>query len=111
VAVVLWQMGLAQTEAELVIRHGAPASCIAYVCVGKSCPLPPGLRLSFSRSEHHCDDNLREVGATFCGAAAKQPPRAHARLQRSPTPELPEFNINALYGNSFLALDCIYVMY
>ena len=26
----------------------------------------------------------------------------------APTPELPEFNMNALYGNLFLALDCIY---
>ena len=48
---MLWQIGcLAQTEAELVIRHGAPASCIAYVCgeVGKPCPLPGLAFVSFS---------------------------------------------------------------
>ena len=53
VAVMLWQIGcLAQTEAELVIRHGAPASCIAYVCgeVGKPCPLPGLAFVSFSPS-------------------------------------------------------------
>ena len=63
VAVMLWQIGcLAQTEAELVIRDGAPASCIAYsyVCVevGKPCPLPGLVCLVLSLDQNstvmHC---------------------------------------------------------
>ena len=32
---------------------------------------------------------------------------SHFSPEVAPTPELPEFNMNALYGNLFLALDCI----
>jgi len=33
---------------------------------------------------------------------------SHFSPEVAPRPELPEFNMNALYGNLFLALDCIY---